>query len=383
MKESIIATAFRLKCPPIPTVRIALVGLGNRGIKTLIRYAYIPHAEIRYIVDVDEEKLNQANELLHKSGRMEAEKLCGTNAWREACEKKDVDLIYICTKWQSHAEMSVYAMRNGKHVAVEVPAATTVEECWDLVRTAEETQRHCFMTENCCYDIFALETLEMHRQGCLGKLTHCEGAYIHDLTTGDGNWIEQSCLHHGGNPYPTHGIGPIAQLLGFHRQDRMRKLVSMTSATFHHGKTAKGGVNTTLIQTEKGVSIMLQLDVTTHRPYSRMQTVCGTEAFVQKYPMPTVQVGAACLTGKAAMEYMHRFASSEAAALWLQGEEMKVPNPMNYAMDFRLIDCLHKGLPLDIDVYDAAEWSCLVELTQQSAMAGGVPVDIPDFMAHH
>ena len=382
-------SALLLQCPPIPTVRIALVGLGKRGMKTLIRYASIPHATIRCIVDTDAQRLVLAAEQLSRSQRPKADALCGPEAWKEACERPDIDLVYICTEWHTHAEMAIYAMNHGKHVAVEVPAATTIEECRQLVTTAERTQRHCFMTENCCYDVFHLQVLEMHRQGLFGQITHCEGAYIHDLTPEGmrhmadnpaNDWIERSCALHGGNPYPTHAIGPIAQLLGFHRTDRMHHLVSITSEGANIGNFPIGRINTALIRTVKGVSILLQLDVTTHRPYSRMQTVCGTLAYAQKYPLETVQTESHCFTGMDARRFLQKFSTSEASRLWQQGTDLQVPNAMNYAMDARLIHCLHHGLPLDIDVYDAAEWSCLAELTQRSAAQGGMPVEIPDFL---
>lgn len=385
-------SAFQLACQPIPTVRIALIGLGQRGMKTLQRYASIQGTEIRYIADLCPERLQLANKKLVESQRCEAKILLGKEAWREACRKDDVDLVYICTEWSSHTLMAVEAMHCGKHVAVEVPAATNVSECWQLVRTAEKTQRHCFMTENCCYDFFALGTYEMNRLGLLGDITHCEGAYIHNLATYDNeagltsethrNWMELSCSTHGGNPYPTHAIGPIAQLLGFHRTDRMLTITSLTARGVAGKQGLIGRVNTSLIQTENGVSVMLQLDVSTPRPYSRLQTVCGSRGFVQKYPLPTIQYeGKEALVGDDALKEMQRYATSESSRLWIEGHEKGVENEMNYAMDARLIHCLRNGLPLDIDVYDAAEWSCLAELSQQSARLGGVPIAIPDFLA--
>lgn len=382
---------FKLTCPPVPHVRIALIGLGQRGMKTLERYAFIKGAEIRCIADLDEKKLLLANESLRREGRPAARILAGRDAWKEACRLRDIDLIYICTGWDTHTLMAVEAMRQGKHVAVEVPAATTIDECWQLVRTAEETQRHCFMTENCCYDLFALETKELAHSGKLGTITHCEGAYIHDLAAPshrpDGisgtrcNWMGNICASHGGNPYPTHGIGPIAQLLGFHREDRMERLVSFTAQGMEENGNLRGRINSSLIRTIRGVTILLQLDVTTPRPYSRLQTVCGTQGFVQKYPVPTLQLsGQDALTGEAALQAMHPFATSPAAICWKEGHQKKVPNEMNYAMDFRLIHCLRHGLPLDIDVYDAAEWSCIAELSQRSAQLGGQPVEVPDFL---
>ncbi|MBR4297515.1 MAG: Gfo/Idh/MocA family oxidoreductase [Bacteroidaceae bacterium] len=363
-----------MRVPPIPHVRIALIGLGQRGMKTLERYAFIQGATIVCIADVDREKLELANKTLQESGRPLARTYAGTEGWKEICQQPDIDLVYICTDWSTHCQMAVTAMEAGKHVAVEVPAAETVEECWQLVNTSERTKCHCFMTENCCYDNFALATLEMKRQGLLGEITHCEGAYIHRIENLSASWMEQSCAQHGGNPYPTHGIGPIGQLLGLHRTDRMDYLVSLTS-------DSKNKVNSTLIRTVNGVSILLQLDVTTPRPYSRLQTVCGTKGFIQKYPLPTIQLDGEeqPTIGDEALLKAEDYFTSPTAKLWQKGHELGVPNEMNYTMDSRLIYCLQNGLPLDIDVYDAAEWSCLAELSRQSAQSGSIPVRIPDF----
>lgn len=384
-------TVANLACTPIPLVRIALIGLGGRGMKTLERYAFIHGAEIRYLVDIDEQRVLLANQKLMQSGRPQAKVLIGEKAWAEACSMQDIDVVYICTEWRSHTTIATEAMRCGKHVIVEVPAATTLRECWQLVETAEKTRRHLFMAENCCYDFFALQTLEIKRRGLFGQIMHCEGAYIHNLNEykfapqhGDTkhNWMIHSCAQHGGNPYPTHAIGPIAQLLDFHNQDRMVRLVSLSSSITipNECNSELGHINNTLILTERGVSILLQLDVSTNRPYNRLQTVCGTKGFAQKYPLPTIQLeGEKLLTGNEALSAMQKFATSPASQLWQRGHQLGVPNEMNYAMDARLIYCLQNGLPLDIDVYDAAEWSCLAELTQLSASQGNIPIDIPQF----
>lgn len=384
-------SVLNLACPPIPHIRIGLIGLGSRGMKTLERYAYIDGATITCIADLDRARTDEGNEKLEQSGRPRAVAVSGKEAWKEVCHRDDIDLVYICTEWNSHTTIAVEAMRQGKHVAVEVPAATTIEECHLLVQTAEETRRHCFMTENCCYDLFALQTLEMNRMGMFGEITHCEGAYVHNLHTTNPNptkksdtrhnWMMHSCAEHGGNPYPTHGIGPIAQLLGIHRTDRFKSLVSITSRGVEKNGVTVGRSNTSLITTEKGISILLQLDVTTPRPYTRIQGVCGTDGFVQKYPIPTVQLGnGKPLTGDDAIAAMSAYFTHPAIELWNEGKRKGVPNEMNYAMDVRLIYCLRQGLPLDMDVYDAAEWSCIAELSQQSATHGGMPVDFPCFI---
>lgn len=388
-------TAYQLRCAPLPVVRIGFIGLGARGLKTVERYTDIAGAEIKCLADLSAEATERANRLLALSGRPVARLYSGEDAWREVCRQDDIDLVYICTDWATHAEMAIGAMEQGKHVCVEVPLATTVDDCWRVVRTAERTGRHCFMTENCCYDWFHLATLALAEAGELGTITHCEGAYIHDWRglfddhhtaasesekgphSARVNFYEES-VRQGGNPYPTHAIGPIAQILGFHRHDRMVRLVSMTGQAAGP-ESPLGHTNTTLITTERGATVMLQFDGTTPRPYSRLQTVCGTRGFVQKYPIPTVQTEQGLREDKHAEDFMMRHLTTETAQAWKEGHRLGVSNEMNYAMDRRLIYCLQKGLPLDIDVYDAAEWSCLAELTRLSAEQGGAPVDVPDF----
>lgn len=382
---------LEFRTEPIKNIRIALIGLGQRGMKTLERYAYIRGAEIRCVADLDEERLDIANAVLAASGRPQARKMVGEEAWREVCRQDDIDLVYICTEWQTHTPMAVEAMTCGKHVAVEVPIATTIEECWQIVDTAERTRRHCFMTENCCYDNFALATLEMSREGLFGELTHVEGAYIHYLRDTLGlsasaaakqqAWMEVSCARHGGNAYPTHGMGPIGWLINLHRGNRMTHLVSMTANGAGTDRML-GKVNSTLIQTTAGITILQQLDVSTPRPYSRLQTICGSEGYAQKYPLPTLRLADSdkLLTGEDALKKADGFMQKNpASGYWNEGHSIGVPNEMNYAMDCRLVHCLHYGLPLDIDVYDAAEWSAIAPLSKLSAEKGGMPVEVPDF----
>ena len=326
--------AFRLRCAPIAHVRIGLIGLGQRGLQTLRRYAHVEGASICAIASLQAADIEAAQEALRETGRTPARAFVGENAWRDITADPELDLIYICTDWQSHAAMAIEAMNQGRHVAVEVPAATTVEDCWALVRTAERTLRHCFMTENCCYDWFTLATLALKEQGFFGTITHCEGAYIHDWRSLFASshdhartWYRESCRH-GGNPYPTHGIGPIAQLLGFHRGDRMRHLVSMTGQAAGR-ESLLGHANHTLITTERGVTILLQFDGTTPRPYSRIQGVCGTEGFVQKYPLAVVQTENELHEGEAAEAFMQQHLQSEAGRYWLEGRAKGVPNEMN------------------------------------------------------
>ncbi len=373
---------LQLACAPLPIVRIGFIGLGNRGMATLRRYLVIDGVEITALCDITAEHLDEAAALLQSDGWYRPALLGESDGWMQMCHRDDIDLIYICTDWLTHAPMACYAMEQGKHVAIEVPAATTVAECWQLVDTAERTRRHCFMLENCCYDTFHQATLTMAERGLLGTLTHLEGAYIHDLrdkydADGPKGWMSRLCGQHKGNPYPTHGIGPVCQLLNIHRGDRLDYLVSMTPATDVPHDVC---VNNTLIRTVKGRTILLQYDVTTPRPYSRMQTVCGTRGFVQKYPRRCIMLdGQDPVKGDAVEPIIAQYTQPHIARIQEEGYRLGVPNIMNYTMDRRLIQCLREGLPLDMDVYDAAEWSCIAELSEQSAQGGGVPVKIPDF----
>lgn len=373
---------LKLVCEPIPTVRIGFIGLGKRGMATLRRYLVMDGIEIAALCDVSSSHITEAHRLLEADGRYSPAIYDDANGWRKMCKQTDIDLVYICTDWLTHTPMACYAMEHGKHVAVEVPAATTVSECWQLVDTAERTRRHCYMLENCCYDTFHQATLSMEREGLFGEITHTEGAYIHDLRDKDDGreskgWMAHLCRQHKGNPYPTHGIGPMCQLMHIHRGDRLDYLVSLTpSSDFIHNVC----INNTLIKTVKGKSILLQYDVTTPRPYSRMQTICGTKGFAQKYPRCCIMLdNETPLWDEEAQQYAMQYTHPDIAEIQQKGYDIEVPNIMNYTMDYRLIHCLRNGLPLDMDVYDAAEWSCIAELSEQSALNGGMPVRIPDF----
>lgn len=389
-------SALALRCAPLPLVRIGFVGLGRRGLATLRRYQYIKGVEVTALADLSEDCVAAAKSVLQGWDKCEGvkeaseslahvseEKLqcyVGEDAATQLMHSGEVDVVYLCTDWASHTPLAVEAMRAGKHVAVEVPAATSVEECWMLVRTAEETQRHCFMTENCCYDWFSLAARSLYNSGFFGTLTHAEGGYLHDwrkfFADAQTQSYEQGAFH-GGNPYPTHGIAPIGQLLR-DNNDRMVRLVSMTGRAMGQDSSL-GHANSTLITTEKGVTVLLQFDCTTPRPYSRLQTLCGTKAFAQKYPNVTVQKDAGVWINEEAEALLWEAPLTPQMKAWQEGKARGVDNPMNYAMDVRFVACLQAGLPLDIDVYDAAEWSCLVELTRVSAEQGGMPVEIPRF----
>lgn len=399
---------LQLRCDPIPTVRVAFIGLGSRGSEAVRRFMYLEGIEVVAICDINKDFVAKTQELLAENNKAKALEFTGKEDWKKVCELENVDLIYNCTHWALHTPIAVYAMEHGKHVALEVPAAMSIEECWKLVDTAEKTRRHCMMLENCCYDFFEMATLNMAQQGVLGEIVHVEGAYIHDLrelnfkSPEDGGyqgmWRLQYNADNKANIYPTHGLGPVCQALNIHRGDKMNYLVSMSSDQFGMKEYAKnkfgensdyakrtyeqGDMNTTIIKTEKGKTIMIQHDVTSPRPYNRIHMLSGTKGFVQKYPVQGIALEPNAhefLSEKEMEKMLKKYEHPIVKEVGEKAKEVGGHGGMDFIMDYRLIYCLRNGLPLDQDVYDAAEWSSLVELTEMSVRKGSVPVEVPDF----
>lgn len=398
--------ALALSCPKIDTVRIAVIGLGNRGQSALARLPNIPGVKIVAIADIDSSKVNNSYEKYFKNYQHKKPvKYYDKEDWKIICKRNDVDLIYVCTHWELHTPIAIYAMKNDKHVAVEVPAAMTVKDCWKLVKTAEKTRKHCIQLENCMYDFFEITVLNMSQNNLFGDLVHTEGAYIHDLRALNfsntyywNHWRLKNLQKTNGNTYPTHGLGPLAHLLDIHRGDKMTYLVSMSSNQYGLTKYSeenfapenkwnknsfeKGDMNTTLIKTHNGKTIMLQHDVTSPRPYSRLFTISGTNGFVQKYPVKSMAFEPKAHRSISVEDINDTLSKYEPAVIKQikdKAKEIGGHGGMDYIMDYRLIYCLRNGLPLDQDVYDAAEWSSIVELSKKSVNKGSKPIKIPDF----
>lgn len=395
---------------PIPTVRVGFIGLGMRGPGAVSRFTHLEDVEIKGLCDLEQSNVDKCQNILSEAGLPAAEGYVGPEAYKQLCERDDVDLIYIATDWVNHVPIAVYAMEHGKHVAIEVPAATSLEECWQLVDTSERTRRHCMMLENCVYDFFELTCLNMAQQGLFGEILHAEGAYIHNLSDYwddyHGNWRLDFNQKHRGDVYATHGFGPVCMALNIHRGNRLNYLVCMDTKSVNGlekarakmGSTefANGDHTNTLIKTELGQTIEIQHNVYTPRPYNRLYQLTGTKGFANKYPitgftfMPN-QVPASVLPETATLN-PHGFVSDEVKETLLAAykhpihqlieEKAKTVGGhggMDFVMDYRLIYCLHNGLPLDQDVYDAAEWSCIGELSATSAKHNSTPVAVPDF----
>jgi len=395
-----------LRCEPMETVRIGLIGLGMRGSEAVRRLIQVEGTELVAIADVVPKAVKDANKQITEAGFKAALEYTGEEDWKKICEREDIDLVYQCTPWLLHTPIAVFAMKHGKHAACEVPSAVTIEQCWDLVDTAEETQRHFMMLENCCYDFFELNTLNMVRNGVFGDIYHAEGAYIHDLRwlkfMKEGGYhnmwrLEFSKLHTG-NPYPTHGLGPVAQIMGINRGDRFDYLTSVSTSQTGMSLYAQekfgvsspealqeyklGDMNTTVVRSLKGKTIMIQHDTTSPRPYSRIHRISGTKGMAVKYPeqLIALEPGAHEFLKKEDFDaLMKKYEHPLATQIGEKAKKVGGHGGMDFIMDYRLIYCLLKGLPLDQDVYDAASWCSIVPLSEKSVLNRGNSTDIPDF----
>lgn len=403
-----------LTCAPIDTVRVGFIGLGMRGPSAVERFTHIPGVSINALCDLRPDRVEHCQNILKKANLKEAASYSGSeDAWKQLCERDDLDLIYIATDWKHHVPMMLYAMEQGKHVACEVPAAMTMEDIWAVVNTAERTRKHCMQLENCVYDFFELTTLNMAQEGVFGEVLHVEGSYIHNLNDFWDAYYKDWRLNYNrefrGDVYATHGLGPACQLLNIHRGDKMNYLVSMDTKTVSipefikekRGEDISAGFKNgdhtmTMIKTEKGKTIQIQHDVANPRPYSRMYQLTGTKGFANKYPYEGYAIEASQVSKDEVPNHEnlsgHSFVSAEVKKALM--EKYKHPihkeleetakkvgghGGMDFIMDYRLIYCLRNGLPLDMDVYDLAEWCCLAPLTAVSLENNSAPVEIPDF----
>ena len=402
---------------PLRNLRVGVIGLG-RGQAGISGFTLVPGGYISAICDINAARRARTLKYLadKKAPTPKVYGDKGAEDWKRLCEDPEVDLVYNATPWELHVPIALYAMEHGKHVVVEVPSAFTVEECWKLVETSERTQRHCMQLENCCYGETEMLAYNLVHLGLLGEISHGEGAYIHDLRTynyekwdeekgGGGYWDYWRLRHnavHGGNQYPTHGLGPICLDMDINRGDRFDFLVSVDSKQAGFEEVGKGlhaddpwrsglkvkmaDMNTSIIKTVMGRTIMVQHNVGTAHPYSRLNLIQGTRGVLQDYPLriaieESLGKGAHGFDEKKTQEIRQKYKHP----LWKTRDEIAKRMPvtghggMDFLMVLRLSYCLQNGLPLDMNVYDLASWCCLCELTEKSADNRGRSMDIPDF----
>ncbi|MPZ18916.1 MAG: acetylgalactosaminidase [Luteitalea sp.] len=407
--------------PKLETVRLGLIGIGSRGSGTARRMAGIEGVEIKALCDLFPDRVSAAIESIREFAQHSPESYSGgEDEWKRVCDRNDIDLIYIATPWRLHPIIAAYAMEREKHVYTELPVANTIEECWQVVETSERMRRHCFMGCGSCHDGMSAIVLSMVRDGFFGEIVHGEGNYVHDrVSDTEARWLRDKADHgafgfrswrldenakRNGTLYPQHGLGPVAQMMDLNYGDQMNYMVSISSDDFtlgdkmkelavaddfykpYIGRTFRGNMNITVIRTHNGRTIMLQHDTSSPRPGSRFQLISGDKAIYHADPpriatsdqgwIPKEEFDA--LIQKYIPELVKRFDEKAKQAKSIsKGRSYEVVT----ASDWRLIDCLRNGLPLEVDVYDAALWSAIIPLSEWSVAHEGTSVKVPDFTA--
>ncbi len=389
--------------PPIATVRIGFVGVGHQGTSHVTNFTKIPGVEIRAICDLLPEHVARSQKIVTDAGQPKpAGYSRGPEDFRRMCDEAELDLVFNATPWEWHAPVMLAAMRAGKHAATEVPMAVSLEELWELVETAEKTKRHCVMMENCCYDRTEMMILRMVRQGVFGELLHAECGYLHDLRTLKltdyyvNRWRVQHSIRRNGDLYPTHGVGPVAQWMNINRGNQFDQLVSMAGnsrglnlwAAEHIGpdspeakqRYALGDVVTTMIRTTGGQTIVVTHNTDSPRPYSRNILLQGTKGLIRKYPEEKIY-----LEGRSPDDRWEPTTAYQAEyehPIWKSLEERSAGaghGGMDYIEDFRLIQSLRDGAPMDMDVYDGAACTSVIMLSERSIANRSQPQDGVDF----
>lgn len=417
-------------------VRVGFIGVGQRGSGHVKHFCNLDGVEIKAICDTDEDSLNKSINYVVKKGFNKPDSYTGSDyAYKSMLDRQDIDIVIISTPWKWHTPMSVDTMESGKHAFVEVPAATTIEECWQLVDTAERTQKNCMMMENVNYGREELMVLNMVRLGLFGDLLHGEAAYIHDLRwqmkeieRSTGSWRTYWHTKRNGNLYPTHGLGPVSQYMNINRGDRFEYVTSVSSPAIGRQQYAQenfpsdhernklkytaGDMNTSIIKTIKGRTIVVQHDTTTPRPYTRHNTIQGTNGafsgfpnrialeevpdkikaiYDKEYEQELTEWKNKGATGRKPRPQsfhgwdrgMEKWFDNYDHPLWKRmGEEAKRNGGhggMDFIMLYRMVYCLRNGEPLDQDVYDAAAWSSIFPQSMASVADRSNSKDIPDF----
>lgn len=403
--------------PKLNKVRIAIIGVGARGSGHAVQLASIEGTEIVAISDLYEDLAKKSADRCKEKGEGSRHKKIALyhgaeDNWKRMLEEVKPDVVFIATNWKNHAPMAIEAMKKGAHTFVEVPIAVTLDEMWDIVITSEETQKHCMMMENVNYGREELLYLNMCRQGVIGDLLHAEAAYIHELRgqmnqqeRGTGSWRTLHYANRNGNLYPTHGLGPVAQYMNLARgEDNFKSLVSFSTPAMGRKLYAeknydadhkwnkldyKGGdMNTSIIKTALGRTIMVQWDETSPRPYSRHNLIQGTKGTLAGFPTRIALEGGV----EGATENHHSWAQGEQlekiyekyehplyTRLGEMAKKMGGHGGMDFMMLYRIIECLRNGEPLDQNVYEGCHWSAVGPLSENSIAQGGAPQPFPDF----
>jgi len=402
--------------PKLDTVRIALIGVGARGTGHAKQLAAIEGTEIVAIADLYEDWVDRSVTNCKEAGNGRHQNIAryfgDENQWKLMLKNEKPDAVIIATNWNNHALMAIESMKQGAHAFVEVPVAVSLPEMWEIIDTSEKTKKHCMMMENVNYGREELLYLNLCRKGMLGELLHAEAAYIHELRfqmeeqeRGTGSWRTPHYAKRNGNLYPTHGLGPVAQYMNLGRtEDQFASLVSFSSPARGRNLYAEknypsdhkwnaldyqgGDINTSIIKTHLGRTIMIQWDETSPRPYTRHNLIQGTKGALAGFPTRIAFEG-----GVPGVTDSHdRWAEGEQLeAIFEQHEhpmykrlgalskKMGGHGGMDFMMLYRIVECLRNGMPLDQNIYEGCLWSAVSPLSELSVAQGGMPQKFPDF----
>ncbi len=396
--------------PSEEKIRLGFIGMGGRGTDLLGLALERNDVVIKAVCDIKETAVMNAQKLVEEAGQPKPEAYSENEyAFLQLVSRDDLDGIVIATPWLWHTPMAVASMKAGKYTAVEVPAATTIEECWDLVNTSEETGMPCMILENVCYRRDVMAILNMVKQGMFGELIHCHCGYQHDLrevkfnpgvefgpgANGEAEWRTFQSINRNGDVYPTHGLGPVANYLDINRGNRFVSLTSVATKTrgLHEYivKTAGedhpnaniifklGDIVTTLIRCNNGETILISHDTNLPRPYSLGFRVQGTKGI---WMDDGNQIYIEGISQPHAWDPADPFLEKYDHPLWKKYED-QAEGAGHGGMDFfvihAFIESVKNKVKPPLDVYDAAAWSVVSPLSERSIANGGEPQDFPDF----
>ncbi|MFF6883829.1 Gfo/Idh/MocA family protein [Streptomyces sp. NPDC012421] len=406
-QKSMIGVAY----DTYPTVRVGVIGLGNRGGGMTLGWAAVPGCTVTAVCDIRADRVRRTADQLVAQGKPRPAELGGTAAsFEQLLKRDDVDLVYIATPWEFHYEQGRAALLAGKHVIVELPIATGLDELWDLVDTSERTRRHLMLAENCSYGRNELAMLKMAHEGMFGDITNGHGGYLHDLrallfsdTYYTDSWRRLWHTRSTASFYAMHGLAPIAAAMDINRGDRMTTL--RATATAPRGLAdyrarfvdrshpswnetyVNGDLVTCLIDTAQGRVIRAEHDVSSPRPYSRINTLAGSRGIFEDYAGVVSSGGGRIYVepdhGGHAWRDFGSYRKEFDHWLWKKIGDDTANNGghggMDYVLQWRTVQQMRAGLVPDIDVYDSAAWCAPVPLSVMSLAKDGRPVAVPDF----
>ena len=403
--------------PKLETVRVAFIGVGARGTGHARQIATIEGTEVVAISDLYQDLAQRSIDNCKEIGKGERHNEIaiyygGEDKWKLMLKEVKPDVVFISTNWNNHAPMVIEAMNSGAHAFVEVPIATTIEDMWEIINTSEKTRKHCMMMENVNYGRDELMYLNMCRKGVIGDFLHAEAAYIHELRfqmeeqkRGTGSWRTHQYAKGRGNLYPTHGLGPVAQYMNLSRSDdNFSTLISYSTPALGRKLYAEknypanhkwnkldyknGDLNTSIIKTSVGRTIMVQWDETSPRPYSRHNLIQGTKGTLAGFPTRVALEGGvegvnknhhSWVQGKDLEVLYEKYDHPLYKRLGTLAKKMGGHGGMDFMMRYRIIECLRNGEPLDQNMYEGCFWSAVTPLSARSIEDGGAPQRFPDF----